>query len=54
MADTDEFQLTERMNSLASELAGIGPSDSRRAEIINEIARLSLVSASIKQRTKDG
>jgi hypothetical protein len=50
----DEHQLTERMNRLAAELAGLEANDPRRAEIINEIARLSRVSASIKQPIKDG
>jgi hypothetical protein len=53
MAGKEETQLTERMNNLASELARLGLNDPRRAEIINEITRLSLLSASLK-RTVDG
>jgi hypothetical protein len=54
MEDTDERQLTERMNNLANRLAGLGPNDPRRAEIINEITRLSLLSASLKRQIKNG
>jgi hypothetical protein len=54
MAGKEETQLTERMNNLASELASLDPSDPRRAEIVNEITRLSLLSASRKRRSTDG
>jgi hypothetical protein len=54
MANNDEGQLTERMNSLAGELARLDLSDPRRADIINEITRLSLLSASRKRRSTDG
>jgi hypothetical protein len=54
MANNDENQLTERMNSLAGELAVLELNDPRRAEIINEITRLSLLSASRKRRSTDG
>jgi hypothetical protein len=54
MADTNERQLTERMNNLASELASLDLSDPRRAEIVNEITRLSLLSASRKRPSTDG
>jgi len=51
MTQNDEGQLTERMNSLAAELAGLSPNDPRRAEIIKELSQLSL---SAKGRTSDG
>jgi hypothetical protein len=54
MSNNDEGQFTERMNSLAGELAGLDLSDPRRAEIIKEITRLSLLSASRKRRSTDG
>ena len=54
MADNDEHRLTERMNNLAGKLAGLDPNDPRRAEIIKEITRLSLLSASRKRRSPDG
>jgi hypothetical protein len=54
MTNKDEGQLTERMNSLAGELAVLELNDPRRAEIINEITRLSLLSASRKRRSTDG
>jgi hypothetical protein len=54
MANYDERRLTERMNNLAGELAELDRNDPRRAEIINEITRLSLLSASRKRRSTDG
>ena len=54
MTHNDEDQLTERMNSLAGELAGLYPSDPRRAEIIKELSQLSLLSASAKGRPTNG
>ena len=52
MTHNDEAQITERMNSLAEELAGLDPNDPRRAEIVQELSQLSLLSA--KGRTSDG
>jgi hypothetical protein len=49
MGDNEEIQLTQRMNNLASELASLDLNDPRRAEIVNEITRLSLLSASRKR-----
>lgn len=54
MADTEESQLTERMNKLAGELANLDPDDPRWAEIVREMSQLSLLSASAKGRTTDG
>ena len=54
MANSDQTQLTERMNKLAGELANLDPDDPRRAEIVNELSRLSLLSASAKGRSSDG
>ena len=54
MADNDERRLTERMNNLAGELANLDPDDPRWAEIVREMSRLSLLSASAKGRTSDG
>ena len=51
MANNDERQLTERMNKLAGELANLDPDDSRWAEIVQELSRLSLLSASLKGQT---
>ena len=50
MAD-NERRLTERMNNLAGELAGLDPTDPRRSEIVKELSRLSLLSASLKGQT---
>jgi len=47
-------RLTERMNALAAELASLEPNAPRRVEIITELSRLSLLSASAKEQTKDG
>ena len=50
----EEKEVTERMNALASELASLEPNDPRRAEIVKELSRLSLLSASSKERPTDG
>jgi hypothetical protein len=54
MADNEKSQLTERMNKLAGELANLDPDDPRWAEIVREMSRLSLLSASAKGRATDG
>jgi hypothetical protein len=54
MGDNEEIQLNQRMNNLASQLANLDLSDPRRADIINEITRLSLISASLKRQIKNG
>ena len=54
MATDDKDQLTERMNALAEEMASLKPNDRRRAEIVKELSRLSLLSASARERPTDG
>jgi hypothetical protein len=54
MGDNEEIQLTQHMNNLASELGRLDLNDPRRAEIVNEITRLSLLSASRKRPSTDG
>jgi hypothetical protein len=54
MTDDNRIELTERMNQLAAELTGLSLNDPRRAEIVNELTRLSLLSAYLKGRPADG
>jgi hypothetical protein len=54
MDKVEQQSLTDRMNTLAEEMAKLKPNDHRRAEIVSEITRLSLLSASLKQPIKDG
>ena len=48
ISNTYQKVLTEWMNSLAGELAGLEPNDPRRAEIVKIMSQLSHLSASLK------
>ena len=45
--------LTQRMNSLAREIVDLKPDDPRRAEIVKEMSRLSLLGASSDRKLPD-
>jgi hypothetical protein len=50
MADDKKEDLTEQMNNLAAEFAGLRENDPCRAELAKELSQLSLLSASAKGR----
>ena len=54
MAKDEKQQLALEMDRLAAVLGGLKRDDPRRAEIIDEIVRLSLLSAAAKRRAADG
>jgi hypothetical protein len=54
MEKDEQEAVTEGMNRLAAEIAALDANDPRRAEIIKELSRLSLLSASAKEQNTDG
>ena len=54
MTPEEKQQLTDRKNALVKEMAGLKPNDSRRAEIVKELSRLTAQSASAKEQKTDG
>ena len=46
----DRELLNQQMDSLAREIVGLKPDDPRRAEIVKELSRLSLLGASLRDK----